>query len=71
MTAHYRNIDLRVIKDFSWQRLKASAVIDVFNLENSDNPILQAEVTAPTQYWRIPLRFETPRSLQIGLRFRW
>ena len=26
---------------------------------------------APTQYWRIPLRFETPRSVQLGMRYKW
>jgi len=31
----------------------------------------EADVTSPLHLWRIPLRFQTPRSLQLGLRFGW
>lgn len=71
MTAHYANADVRLMKDFSVGAGKLVAVVDVFNLANSAQPLVQADVTAPTQYWRIPLRFETPRSLQLGIGYKW
>jgi hypothetical protein len=40
-------------------------------LMNQAHALVETDVTAPTQYWRIPLRFETPRSLQLGLQFKW
>jgi hypothetical protein len=70
-TVHYRNVDARVMKEFSWGPGRLSAVVDVFNIENKAQALLQTEVTAPTHLWRIPLRFQTPRSVQLGLRYHW
>jgi hypothetical protein len=70
-TVHCRNIDLRVIKEFAWGRGRLSAVLDIFNIENRAEALLQTDVTAPTHLWRIPLRFQTPRSIQLGLRYVW
>jgi hypothetical protein len=71
MTAHYETIDLRLAKDFALGNGKLAAVVDVFNLANRAQPLLQMSVTAPTMYWRIPLRFQTPRSIQLGLKYKW
>jgi hypothetical protein len=71
MTSHYETIDMRMIKDFALGRGRIEAIVDVFNLANRAQPLVQTEVTAPTQYWRIPIRFQTPRSIQLGLRYRW
>jgi len=71
MTTHYEKLDLRVTRKFSLGPGTMSALLDVFNLANRALPLLQMAVTAPTQYWRIPLRFQAPRSLQLGLRYSW
>lgn len=71
MTSHYETIDVRLLRDFALGEGRLAAILDVFNLANRAQPLLQTEVTAPTQYWRIPLRFETPRSVQLGMRYKW
>ena len=70
-TVHYRNIDARLRKDFALGSGQMSAVIDVFNIENRAHALLQTDVTAPTHLYRIPLRYQTPRSIQLGLCYRW
>jgi hypothetical protein len=70
-TVHFRNMDLRVSKEFSLGPGRMAAVFDVFNVENRAEALLQTDVTAPTHLYRIPLRFQTPRSIQLGLRYRW
>jgi hypothetical protein len=70
-TAHYRNVDTRIMREFALGPGRLSAIMDVFNLENRSGNILQTEVTAPTHYWRLPLRFQTPRSIQLGLNYHW
>jgi hypothetical protein len=71
MSTHYETIDLRLAKDFVLRKGKLAAIIDVFNLANRSQLLLQTSVTAPTMYWRIPLRFQTPRSIQLGLTYKW
>jgi hypothetical protein len=71
MTSHYETIDLRMMRDFKLGAGRLESILDVFNLANRSQPLVQAEITSPTQYWRIPLRFQTPRSLQLGLRYKW
>ena len=70
-TVHYRNIDFRFTKEFPLGPGRMGAVFDIFNVENRAEALLQTDVTAPTHLYRIPLRFQTPRSLQLGLRYRW
>jgi hypothetical protein len=71
MTVHYRNMDMRIMKEFSLGPGQMSAIVDVFNVENRAQALLQTDVTAPTHLYRIPLRFQTPRSIQLGLCYRW
>ena len=71
MTKHYRNFDSRISKEFSWGTGRLAAVVDIFNIENRAGGLLQTDVTAPTHLWRIPLRFQTPRSIQLGVHYRW
>ena len=68
---HYENIDVRLLKVFPLAKGKLVASLDVFNLLNRALPAVQSDVTGPTQYWRVPLRFQTPRSLQPGIRYTW
>jgi hypothetical protein len=68
---HYEDIDVRIIKDWVFGKRKLVATLDIFNLLNRALPTVQSEVTGPTQYWRVPLRFQTPRSLQPGIRYTW
>lgn len=71
MTAHYRNFDIRIQRDFAMKPGNLTAILDVFNLTNRAEPLMQMDVTSPTHYWRIPTRFQVPRSLQLGLKYRW
>jgi hypothetical protein len=68
---HYENIDVRLSKVFLLGKRKLAASLDIFNLANRAMPSIQANVTGPTQYWRVPLKFQTPRSLQPGIRYTW
>jgi hypothetical protein len=71
MTAHYETFDARIRKDISLPSGKLTATLDIFNLTNRAQPLLQMAVTSPTHYWRIPLRFQVPRSMQLGLKYKW
>ncbi len=71
MTTHNRTIDLRIAREFRIGSGRWRASLDIFNLANSAMSLVQTDVTAPTHLWRIPLAFQTPRSLQLGLRFQW
>jgi hypothetical protein len=71
MTAHYETFDARIRKDISLPAGKLTAILDVFNLTNRAQPLLQMAVTSPTHYWRIPLRFQVPRSMQLGMKYKW
>jgi hypothetical protein len=68
---HYENVDVRLLKVFLLGKGKLVATLDIFNLFNRALPSVQANVTGPTQYWRVPLKFQTPRSLQPGIRYTW
>jgi hypothetical protein len=70
-TAHNLTFDLRLSRDFRLRRGRLVASLDVFNFFNTANALREADVTSPTHLWRIPLSFQTPRSLQLGLRFNW
>ena len=71
MTSYYETIDLRLIRNFVRNKGTLAGTLDVFNLLNTSQALVEANVTSLTQYWRVPLRFETPRSLQLGLRYSW
>jgi hypothetical protein len=70
-TAHNLTTDLRLSRGFRLCRGRLAASLDAFNLLNSAYALQEADVTSPTHLWRIPLRFQTPRSLQLGLRINW
>jgi hypothetical protein len=70
-TAYNLTTDLRLSRGFHLNRGRLDATLDVFNLFNSAHALQEADVTSPTHLWRIPLSFQTPRSLQLGLRFGW
>src|SRR5262249_48718706 len=71
MTSYYETIDVRLMRSFVLNKGTLAGTLDVFNLLNTSQPLVEANVTSLTQYWRVPLRFETPRSLQLGLRYSW
>jgi hypothetical protein len=71
MTSYYETIDLRLMRNFVRNKGTLAGTLDVFNLLNTSQSLVEANVTSLTQYWRVPLRFETPRSLQLGLRYSW
>ena len=70
-TAHNFTADLRLARGFPLKHGRLDASLDLFNLFNSAHALREADVTSPAHLWRIPLRFQTPRSLQLGLRFGW
>ena len=63
--------DLRLLREFRLSHGRLDATIDVFNVFNMAHQVREADVTSPVHLWRIPLSFQTPRSLQLGLRFSW
>ena len=70
-TAYNFTTDLRLSRGFHLNHGRLDASLDLFNLFNSARALREADVTSPTHFWRIPLSFQTPRSLQLGLRFGW
>jgi hypothetical protein len=70
-TAHNLTLDLRITREYRLGRGSLGASLDVFNLLNKAHALSEADVTSPAHLWRIPLRYQTPRSLQLGVGFRW
>jgi hypothetical protein len=70
-TVHNITTDLRLLRGFRLSRGRLDATLDVFNVFNVAHALQEADVTSPNHLWRIPLSFQTPRSLQVGLRFTW
>ena len=70
-TVHNLTTDLRLSRGFPLKHGRLDASLDLFNLFNTAHALREAEVTSPAHLWRIPLSFQTPRSLQLGLRFGW
>lgn len=71
MTTHYETLDMRLSKSFAFKKKNFVGTLDAFNLLNLSQPLLQTYVTSKTQHWRVPLRFQAPRSLQLGIRHTW
>jgi predicted nucleotidyltransferase len=71
MTNHYETIDTRLSKNFVLRRKTIIGSVDVFNLLNLSQPLLQNYVTSKAENWRVPLRIQAPRSLQLGIRHTW
>jgi hypothetical protein len=70
-TTHYQTIDLRLSKAFKFENGKLVASLDVFNISNLALNLVQMAVTSHQAEWRIPLQFQSPRSIQPGLRYTW
>jgi hypothetical protein len=70
-TAYNLTTDVRLLRGFNVGRGHLDATLDVFNVFNLAHALREADVTSPNHLWRIPLSFQTPRSLQVGLRFSW
>lgn len=70
-TTYNTALNVRMTREFSLERGSISAILDVFNLANRSNALMETFVASPTQYWRIPLSYQTPRSLQLGIRYKW
>jgi hypothetical protein len=70
-TAHNSTTDLRLSRGFHLNQGRLDASLDLFNLFNSAAALREADVTSPDHFWRIPLSFQTPRSLQVGLHVGW
>jgi len=62
---------VRLSREFHLKHGRLTGSIDGFNLLNQSHATREAEVTAPTHLWRIPLRFQPPRNVQLGLRYSW
>jgi hypothetical protein len=71
MTTHYETLDIRVSRAFALKKGRLTASLDVFNVRNLSLPAVEGDTTSGTEKWRFPVRFQTPRSLQVGLRYDW
>jgi hypothetical protein len=71
MTQHYETLDMRLSRSFGLKKGRLTATLDAFNLRNLALATVEGDVTSATEKWRFPIRFQTPRSLQLGLRFDW
>jgi hypothetical protein len=71
MTTHYETFDVRLSRNFEFKKKKFVGTLDVFNALNMSQLLLQTYITSKTQQWRVPLRFQAPRSIQLGIRHTW
>jgi len=71
MTQHYETLDMRISRAFAMKTGRLTASLDVFNLRNLSLATVEGDMTSPTEKWRFPVRFQTPRSFQLGLRYEW
>jgi hypothetical protein len=71
MTQHYETLDMRISRAFAVKNGRLTASLDVFNLRNLALATVEGDMTSPTEKWRFPVRFQTPRSFQLGLRYEW
>ena len=71
MTQHYETLDMRISRAFSMKNGRLTASLDVFNVRNLALATVEGDMTSPTEKYRFPVRFQTPRSLQLGLRYEW
>lgn len=62
------SFDQRVGRDFAAGRLRLSAVVDVFNLLNSNRNLLEYDISGPLFPPRTPVGIQNPRVLRFGLR---
>ena len=62
------SFDQRLAHDFTVGRLRLSAMIDAFNLLNSNRSLAEYEVTGPGFPPRTPVEFQNPRVIRVGLR---
>jgi hypothetical protein len=70
-TTHYQTIDARFAKQFQLGKGRLIASVDIFNLPNLALSLVQPENTSRTAFWRVPIQFQTPRSIQPGVRYTW
>ncbi|PYV93626.1 MAG: hypothetical protein DMG05_00950 [Acidobacteria bacterium] len=70
-TASHLTMDLRCSRSLDFGRSRLDFMVDVYNLLNSAHALREADVTSPNHLWRIPLMFQTPRSVQLGMRLSW
>jgi hypothetical protein len=71
MTQHYETLDMRLSRSFSLGSGRLTSTLDIFNLRNLALATVEGDVTSPIEKWRFPVRFQTPRSMQLGLRYDW
>jgi len=62
------SFDQRVGRDFAVGRFRLSAVVDVFNLLNSNRNLFEYDISGPLFPPRTPVEIQNPRVLRFGLR---
>ncbi len=67
-TQFYLIFDQRLARDFTIERFRLSAMLDVFNLLNSNRNLSEYDITGPLFPPRTPVGFQNPRVLRLGLR---
>jgi hypothetical protein len=63
--------DVRVAKQFRVSRGSLSASLTIFNLLNSSNNTIEADLSGPTFVRRIPWAIQAPRITQLGLEWNY
>jgi hypothetical protein len=62
------SFDQRVGRDFVLGKVRLSAMVDVFNLLNSNRNLLEYDISGPLFPPRTPVEIQNPRVLRFGLR---
>jgi hypothetical protein len=70
-TEYNLTVDVRWSRTFRFSHYRADFLLDVYNLLNQAHAFAEADITSPNHLWRIPLQFQAPRSLELGLRLSW
>ena len=60
-------LDLRIARAFGIKGSKVSLGLDVFNLLNLNKDTLESDLTSPTFAKRIPSAIQAPRTIRLGL----
>jgi hypothetical protein len=63
-------LDLRVAETFALRHGKFLWAVDVFNLLNLNRNTLEADLTSATFAQRVPLAIQAPRTVRLGVEWK-
>ncbi|MBZ5496895.1 MAG: carboxypeptidase regulatory-like domain-containing protein [Acidobacteriia bacterium] len=62
------SFDQRLARDFALGRFRVSAMVDAFNLLNSNRNLREYDISGPLFTSRTPVEIQNPRAIRFGLR---